>query len=76
MMIVDNIDAFRFRYGSALPVAGQWRSGLSNAADQLTRIADDANIQQFAYNDQWHTTTDGQGASLKVITPDNPDLNL
>ena len=74
LLVVEDIAAFNFRYGSGLPVAGQWTGGLSNNREQLTLQRDELILQQFAYDDEWHPTTDGAGASLEVMDPGHPNL--
>ncbi len=74
LLVVEDIEAFQFRYGSDLPVAGQWSGGLSNRSEKVTLGAGDTIFQQFTYNDQWHPQSDGQGPSLEVVDPSDPNL--
>ena len=74
VIVVDNLSAFETRYGSDLPVAGQWRGGLSNRSETVTLTVGTELIQQFTYSDQWHPETDGRGASLEIA--DANDSNL
>ena len=74
-VVVENLAAFQLRYGSDLPVAGQWSGRLSNGSETLTLSAFGTIIQQFTYDDGWHQATDGQGATLELINPANPDLS-
>lgn len=67
VVVVENSDAFRFRYGDGLTVTGQWTGGLGNGGEQITLMADDQVIHQFAYDDGWHQATDGGGPSLEII---------
>lgn len=66
-LVVEDIDAFEFRYGSHLPVVGQWSGGLSNGGETVTLIAGDVTIHQFVYDDGWFAETEGGGFSLEVI---------
>ena len=75
VLVVENLDAFRFRYGDGLPVAGQWSGRLSNSDELITLSAFGNVIQQFRYQDQWHPTTDGQGATLEIRDAAFADLN-
>lgn len=74
VVIVEDLAAFEFRYGSDIPVAGQWSGGLSNAGELLTLNAGGQILQQFAYSDDWYVTTDGGGPSLEIINVANPNL--
>ncbi|MCA9152919.1 MAG: lamin tail domain-containing protein, partial [Planctomycetales bacterium] len=51
VVVVEDIEAFRMRYGDEPRVAGQWTGQLSNASEQLTLIALGTIIQQFRYQD-------------------------
>lgn len=75
VLVVEDVDAFVFRYGQDLPVTGQWSGALSNGGEQITLMGDGFQIQQFVYRDDWYPTTDGQGPSLEFIQPSNPDLS-
>ena len=75
-LVVENVDAFTFRYGDSLPVAGQWSGGLDDDTETITLMnAAGSIVQQFAYDDGWHTTTDGAGHSLEFVDPSAPDPN-
>jgi hypothetical protein len=74
-LIVEDRAAFEFRYGTHLPVAGQWAGGLSNSTEDIILDAGGETIHQFAYLDQWHPETDGMGPSLERIDPAEADLN-
>ncbi|MEM7384252.1 MAG: lamin tail domain-containing protein, partial [Verrucomicrobiota bacterium] len=76
-LIVENREAFTDRYGSGLPIIGQFTDKLNNDGETLT-FADAAGtiLQNFTYNDQlpWPTAADGSGRSLELIDPDSePD---
>ena len=75
MVVVEDIAAFTFRYGTAIPIAGQWSGGLSNAGEQLTLLVNGQVLQQFIYDDGWHTSTDGTGPSLEIVNSADPELN-
>ncbi|MDG2380298.1 MAG: Ig-like domain-containing protein, partial [Pirellulaceae bacterium] len=74
VLIVEDVEAFRFRYGNDLPITGQWRGNLSNGGEQLTLLGDGLPIQQFTYSDDWYPITDGDGPSLELIDTNNTDL--
>ena len=77
ILVVEDLEAFRLRYGDGLPVAGQWDGGLQNSGEQLTLLAVDGSvIQQFSYRDDgfWPSRADGVGSSLETRNPlANPD---
>ena len=71
---MEDVEAFHFRYGDNLPIAGQWSGNLSNDGEQLTLLGDRLPIQQFAYSDDWYLVTDGDGPYLELIDTNNTDL--
>jgi hypothetical protein len=75
LVVVENRSAFELRYGTRLPIAGQWSGRLSNASERITLVADNATIHQFVYRDDWHPTTDGGGPSLERVDPTDVDLS-
>lgn len=75
VLVVENKDAFKARYGSNLPVAGEWSGGLSNTGERITVTVLGAKLHEVTYADTWQPTTDGTGRSLEIINPANPDLN-
>ena len=75
VLVVEDAAAFAFRYGNDLPVAGEWAGKLSNAGETLTVSVFETVAQQFAFDDQWYAATDGEGASLELINPNNADLS-
>lgn len=66
IVVVEDLDAFRLRYGAEITVAGQWNGGLSNDSETITLVADNITIHQFSYDDQWYPDTDGEGRSLQI----------
>ncbi|MCP4192926.1 MAG: tandem-95 repeat protein [Planctomycetaceae bacterium] len=75
LVVVENPEAFHFRYGDQLPVAGSWSGGLSNRSETITIKANDQVLQSFRYEENWHETTDGTGPSLEIINAAHPDLS-
>ena len=73
VVVVEDLDAFTFRYGNEIPVAGQWSGQLGNRSETITLAALGEPILQFAYADDWHATTDGDGPSLEFINPASAD---
>ncbi len=69
-VLVRNIAAFEARYGSDLPVLGQYAGSLDNAGENVELVdAVGETIQSFQYEDNWFKLTDGEGFSLTVRDP-------
>lgn len=72
LLLVQSRSAFEFRYGTNLPVAGEYSGQLDNAGE-LIQLVDSFGgiIHQFAYDDAapWPTQADGQGPSLEIVDP-------
>jgi hypothetical protein len=75
VLVVEDIAAFESRYGSDLPVAGQWSGQLNNAGETITLRAGEQTIQRFTFDDAWHRSTDGAGQSLVIVNP-RSDLSM
>ena len=70
VLVVEDIGAFRYRFGSSLLVAGQWSGGLSGNGELLVLIDLNGNeIHRFQYLDDvpWPVAADGGGATLEVV---------
>lgn len=77
VLLVKNIVAFEFRYGSGKLIAGEYGpQSLRNSGEQiLITAADGLTIQDFSYRDDapWPTAPDGGGSSLVLINAgENP----
>ena len=73
IVVVENIDDFRARYGNDVIVAGQYRDKLSNGGERIAlTFGQNLTIQDFAYSDAWQVRTDGGGHSLEIIDPRGP----
>ncbi len=75
VLVVEDLQAFQFRFGNDLPVAGQWSGGLGNGGKMVTVENVGVLLQQFTYDDAWYPSTDGDGRSLQMVDPTNPDLS-
>jgi hypothetical protein len=74
VIIVSNKKIFENRYGTNLPIAGEYSGRLNNAGERITlRDAIGRAILDFDYKDGWRSITDGEGFSLTAINPRNPD---
>jgi hypothetical protein len=72
VVVVKNRAAFESRYGTALPVAGEFIGNLSNAGDTLTlQDAAGAVFRSFTFRDAapWPGAADGSGYSLVLPEP-------
>jgi hypothetical protein len=76
ILVVKDITAFNAKYGAGRPVAGQYTGSLDNAGERI-RLLDAVGtpILDFEYKDGWRSIADGNGYSLTVINPANPDVN-
>ncbi len=79
VVIVDDMDAFRLRYGTSAIIAGTYAGSLSNDGERVTLLAADGSIiQDFTYNDvePWPVAADGDGYALVLVDPlSNPNLS-
>jgi hypothetical protein len=71
VLIVKNLPSFVERYGTGLPVAGQYIGTLDNSGERI-RLLDSTSeeILDFSYDNKWYPSTDGAGFSL-VIADEN-----
>jgi len=67
--------AFAARYGPGLPIAGWYAGSLANEGEKIELVdAIGRTIHSFTYDDAWYSRTDGDGYSLTIVDPANPDL--
>ncbi|HEY6229097.1 MAG TPA: CotH kinase family protein, partial [Verrucomicrobiae bacterium] len=79
VLVVKNKIAFESRYGTGLPIAGEFVGQLDNSGEHITVIGKlKEPILDFTYNDAWLKITDGAGFALvlndETVSPDK--LNL
>jgi len=69
-LVVKDLAAFQAKYGTKLPVVGEYAGSLDNGGEHI-ELADAVGqtIQSFTYDDSWFQNTDGQGYSLTVKDP-------
>jgi hypothetical protein len=68
VLVVKNLSAFTARYGSGLPVAGQYTGSLDNSGERIRLVdAVGEEILDFDYNNTWYPITDGLGFSLVIV---------
>ncbi len=74
-LVVKDAAAFKAKYGSTLPIAGQYSGSLANDGERIELVdAIGKTIHNFRYEDDWYDRTDGGGYSLTVVDPANRDL--
>ncbi|MHC4560871.1 MAG: lamin tail domain-containing protein, partial [Planctomycetota bacterium] len=75
-VLVQDQSAFEARYGTAINIAGQYSGRLNNGGEGI-RLEDaiGQTILDFNYKDGWRSISDGEGFSLTIIDPTNPDPN-
>ncbi len=68
LFLARNTNAFAFRYGADLPLAGQFSGGLDNAGERL-RLEDrfGEKVLDFSYDNRWYPATEGHGFSLAIV---------
>jgi len=75
-LVVKDLAAFKAKYGSSLPIAGQYSGSLANSGERIELVdALGTTIHNFRYEDDWYDSADGDGYSLTIINPANPDLD-
>jgi hypothetical protein len=77
-VIVSNLQAFQLRYGSQIPVLGEYEDNLSNAGERITLVsATGDELLDFVYGDStlWPRSADGIGASLQLTRPAGTPLS-
>lgn len=74
VLVVENEEAFTWRYGRAdLPVAGSYSGRLANDGERLVlRAPDGLIVHDFEYRDDWWPASDGEGASLEIVDLELP----
>jgi hypothetical protein len=75
-LVVKDLAAFQAKYGTKLPVVGEYAGSLDNGGERIELVdAVGEVIQSFTYDDSWFKNTDGQGYSLTVKNPKATDVN-
>jgi len=76
VLVVKDINAFEAKYGTWRNIAGQYDGSLDNAGEKI-RLKDalGTTILDFDYKDGWRDITDGDGYSLTIINPADPNVN-
>jgi hypothetical protein len=76
VVVVRDLGVFEDQYGTDVNIAGQYSGSLDNAGERI-RLEDAVGqmILDFAYKDGWRDITDGDGFSLTIINPADPNIN-
>ncbi len=75
-LVVKDLAAFQAKYGSKLPVVGEYTGSLDNGGERIELVdAVGEVIQSFTYDDSWFKKTDGSGYSLVIRDPRVSDLD-
>jgi hypothetical protein len=74
IVVVQDRNAFETQYGIDINIAGQYTGQLANNGERIRlENAIEQTILDFQYKDNWYDSTDGQGLSLTIREPANPD---
>ncbi|MGE5610324.1 MAG: lamin tail domain-containing protein, partial [Bacillota bacterium] len=77
IVLVRNRAAFQNRYGTGIPIAGEYLGALDNAGARITLTTNLGQvIEDFTYKDGWYAIADGDGYSLVARDPDATDTIL
>ena len=66
-LLVRDQTAFESRYGTGLPVIGEYAGKLANEGERIRIETDDGEVSDFTYDDTWHPATDGGDRSPLVV---------
>jgi hypothetical protein len=76
-VVVEDLQAFRLRYGDSIRVLGEWSGGLSDNGERITLADPLANpLVSISYADSgdWPERPDGAGATLELIDEATTEL--
>jgi hypothetical protein len=74
VVVAKNVAAFQNLYGTGINVVGPFGGTLGNGGERLVvRDAAAATVFDFAYDDGWKPTTDGDGKSLVLLNDSTPE---
>jgi hypothetical protein len=76
ILVVKDKNAFEAKYGTGKYIAGEYTGSLDNGGERIRLLdARGTTILDFDYKDGWRSIVDGNGYSLTIIEPNNPDMN-
>ena len=69
-LLVKNPAAFQARYGTGLPVIGQYQGNLANDGENILLLSPSGPVLDFSYGTEapWPTAADGFGPSLELVS--------
>tara|TARA_B110000495_G_C23038652_1_gene621506 strand:- start:93 stop:4718 length:4626 start_codon:yes stop_codon:yes gene_type:complete len=73
-LLVKNRKAFEKRYGSGLPIAGEYSGQLANNGERIEAVngSGDTILElNYGTKDPWPEEADGRGSSMEIIDPNN-----
>ena len=71
LVVVARSETFQKRYGTGIPIAGEYTGTLSNGGERIAVLTETGDLlQQITFDDAapWPTTADGGGASLSLVS--------
>ena len=73
-VVVKNRTVFESRYGTLVPIAGQYAGSLDNNGERITLVGPMLEpILDFVYGDDWYPLTDGAGFGLVALSQSATD---
>ena len=67
LLLVKNTAAFQLRYGTSIPIDGQYSGSLSNSGELIILVDTFGNeLLNFEYKDGWNPLSDGLGFTLQL----------
>ena len=74
VVVVEDISTFEAKYGGGIDIAGKYSGKLDNNGERI-RLEDAIGqpVLDFSYKDGWFDITDGEGFSLTIIDPAEPN---
>ncbi len=75
LLVVANETAFELRYGSGLPVVGEFDGSLNNGGERIELHVGETRLFDVTYGDSdpWPAMADGDGGTLELIDPANTE---
>ncbi len=65
LVVVDDLDGFRYRYGDDIPVAGEYSGSLRNSENKVEFQGPVGEVLfQITYDNDWYPSASGEGYSI------------
>ncbi len=71
LVVVARAETFQKRYGTGIPIAGEYTGSLSNGGERIAVLTATGDLlQQITFDDAapWPTSADGEGFSLQMLS--------